>query len=78
MLETSPYAKASEDTLRSNQLRVAKPPEARRAKGGGAMRDRTADLFAASEALSQLSYSPESPSDMAEPIDPSRFTQGEK
>ena len=26
---------------------------------GGAMRDRTADLFAASEALSQLSYSPE-------------------
>ncbi len=25
---------------------------------GGAMRDRTADLFAASEALSQLSYSP--------------------
>ena len=29
------------------------------AKIGGAMRDRTADLFAASEALSQLSYSPE-------------------
>ena len=28
-------------------------------KYGGAMRDRTADLFAASEALSQLSYSPE-------------------
>ncbi len=27
-------------------------------KNGGAMRDRTADLFAASEALSQLSYSP--------------------
>ncbi len=27
-------------------------------KIGGAMRDRTADLFAASEALSQLSYSP--------------------
>ena len=27
-------------------------------KFGGAMRDRTADLFAASEALSQLSYSP--------------------
>ena len=27
-------------------------------KYGGAMRDRTADLFAASEALSQLSYSP--------------------
>ena len=26
---------------------------------GGARRDRTADLFAASEALSQLSYSPE-------------------
>ena len=26
---------------------------------GGAMRDRTADLFAASEALSQLSYSPD-------------------
>jgi hypothetical protein len=25
---------------------------------GGAMRDRTADLFTASEALSQLSYSP--------------------
>ena len=28
-------------------------------KYGGAMRDRTADLFAASEALSQLSYSPD-------------------
>ena len=28
-------------------------------KIGGAMRDRTADLFAASEALSQLSYSPD-------------------
>ena len=27
-------------------------------ESGGAMRDRTADLFAASEALSQLSYSP--------------------
>lgn len=27
---------------------------------GGAMRDRTADLFTASEALSQLSYSPTS------------------
>ena len=27
-------------------------------KDGGAMRDRTADLLAASEALSQLSYSP--------------------
>ena len=27
-------------------------------KIGGAMRDRTADLFAASESLSQLSYSP--------------------
>ena len=27
-------------------------------EGGGAMRDRTADLFRAREALSQLSYSP--------------------
>ena len=29
-------------------------------KNGGDMRDRTADLFTASEALSQLSYAPKS------------------
>ena len=34
------------------------PGEAQRAKSGGAMRDRTADLLRARQALSQLSYSP--------------------
>ncbi len=37
---------------------VAAPREARRAKRGGARRDRTADLLHAMQALSQLSYGP--------------------
>src|SRR4051812_17789976 len=37
---------------------VGVSPEARRAKGGGAKRDRTADLLHAMQALSQLSYGP--------------------
>ncbi len=38
---------------------VAAPREARRAKRGGARRDRTDDLLLAKQALSQLSYGPE-------------------
>ena len=38
--------------------RPAEPPEAHRAKGGGAGRDRTDDLKLAKLALSQLSYGP--------------------
>ena len=45
-LPTSPLS-----GVRSNQLSY-------RPNTGGAMRDRTADLFRAREALSQLSYSP--------------------
>src|SRR6266403_2400122 len=37
---------------------AATPREARRAKRGGARRDRTADLVIANDALSQLSYGP--------------------
>src|SRR5439155_26965007 len=37
---------------------VAAPREARRAKRGGARRDRTDDLMLAKHALSQLSYGP--------------------
>jgi YggT family protein len=37
---------------------VTAPREARRAKRGGARRDRTADLVIANDALSQLSYGP--------------------
>src|ERR1700749_3078046 len=39
-------------------LRAAAPRVARRAKRGGARRDRTADLLHAMQALSQLSYGP--------------------
>jgi hypothetical protein len=39
---------------------VAVPREARRAKRGGARRDRTDDLMLAKHALSQLSYGPNS------------------
>ena len=39
-------------------LRVAAPRVARRAKRGGARRDRTDDLMLAKHALSQLSYGP--------------------
>ncbi len=40
------------------RVTIFKDSQVRILKDGGAMRDRTADLFAASEALSQLSYSP--------------------
>ena len=39
-------------------FQIVLPDESSNDNIGGAMRDRTADLFAASEALSQLSYSP--------------------
>ena len=42
------------DSLASDLVLLQKPPK----EYGGAMRDRTADLFRAREALSQLSYSP--------------------
>ena len=54
----SSYAKAAEDTPSSNDLRGGLPPEARRAKGGGAGRDRTDDPLLAKQVLSQLSYGP--------------------
>jgi hypothetical protein len=44
---------------------VAAPRVARRAKRGGARRDRTDDLMLAKHALSQLSYGPVSPNDGA-------------
>ena len=44
--------------LRSNGLSVARHAKPVRAKRGGAKRDRTADLYNAIVALSQLSYSP--------------------
>jgi hypothetical protein len=54
-----PFAKALGDTA-SPQVRAAGglPPEARRAKGGGAEGNRTPDLVIANDALSQLSYGP--------------------
>src|SRR6266705_4226151 len=45
-------------TLRPSGSGVAAPRVARRAKRGGARRDRTADLVIANDALSQLSYGP--------------------
>ena len=39
-------------------MRLAEPKLAKRAKDGGARRDRTADLLHAMQALSQLSYGP--------------------
>src|SRR6266581_4233236 len=45
-------------TLRPSGSGVAAPRVARRAKRGGARRDRTADLLHAMQALSQLSYGP--------------------
>ena len=54
-LRPSGYAGHHASPLRH---RVAAPREARRAKGGGARRDRTADLLHAMQALSQLSYGP--------------------
>src|ERR1700729_3799150 len=49
---------------------VAAPREARRAKRGGARRDRTADLLHAMQALSQLSYGPLAAWRMIMPIMP--------
>src|SRR5947208_17174985 len=45
-------------TLHPSGSGVAAPRVARRAKRGGARRDRTADLLHAMQALSQLSYGP--------------------
>src|SRR5471030_228168 len=50
--------RATPGTLRSSGSCVAAPRVARRAKRGGARRDRTADLVIANDALSQLSYGP--------------------
>jgi hypothetical protein len=49
--------RAMPGTLRL-RLGAAAPRVARRAKRGGARRDRTADLVIANDALSQLSYGP--------------------
>jgi hypothetical protein len=51
--------------LRPSASCVAAPREARRAKRGGARRDRTDDLMLAKHALSQLSYGPVSGNDHA-------------
>src|ERR1700692_784080 len=53
------YRPASASPSSSFGLGVAAPRVARRAKRGGARRDRTADLLHAMQALSQLSYGPE-------------------
>src|SRR5450631_1201566 len=55
---SSPKRATPGTTLRSSGSCVAAPREARRAKRGGARRDRTADLLHAMQALSQLSYGP--------------------
>ena len=44
---------------------LAQPKHAKRAKAGGARRDRTADLVIANDALSQLSYGPRSSGEMS-------------
>ena len=46
------------ELITSNEVTIFKSTIANALKDGGANRDRTDDLFAASEALSQLSYSP--------------------
>ena len=45
-------------SLRTGVPWLAQPKLAKRAKAGGARRDRTADLLHAMQALSQLSYGP--------------------
>jgi hypothetical protein len=45
-------------SLRTGMPWLAQPKLAKRAKAGGARRDRTADLIIANDALSQLSYGP--------------------
>src|SRR5450631_4456145 len=55
---SSPKRATPGTTLRSSGSCVAAPRVARRAKRGGARRDRTADLLHAMQALSQLSYGP--------------------
>src|SRR5467141_4211783 len=50
--------RAMPGTLRPFGTCMAAPRVARRAKRGGARRDRTADLVIANDALSQLSYGP--------------------
>ena len=54
LLRKSAFAKASADTRHAKVL----PAEALAKAGGGARRDRTADLLHAMQALSQLSYGP--------------------
>ena len=55
---SSPKGATPGTTLRPSSSCVAAPRVARRAKRGGARRDRTADLLHAMQALSQLSYGP--------------------
>src|SRR5271156_4936943 len=55
---SSPKRATPGTTLRPSVSCVAAPRVARRAKRGGARRDRTADLLHAMQALSQLSYGP--------------------
>src|SRR5215475_9452690 len=49
---------AGQPSLRESPAWLAQPKLAKRAKAGGARRDRTADLVIANDALSQLSYGP--------------------
>jgi hypothetical protein len=53
----------------------AQPNLAKRAKAGGARRDRTADLLHAMQALSQLSYGPlTQPRDLGDARDATQIT----
>ena len=59
--------------------RPAQPKLAKRAKAGGARRDRTDDLVLAKHALSQLSYGPETGNNRSLPTgSPSRCSQSER
>ena len=55
-----------------------KPSHLSRKRNGGAERDRTDDLMLAKHALSQLSYSPEFCSGVAERKAPSRMDRGDR
>jgi hypothetical protein len=62
MVIRMPFTTRQADKGRADRLQEKKSPpaliELGRAKGGGARRDRTADLLHAMQALSQLSYGP--------------------
>ena len=59
--------------------RPAQPKLAKRAKAGGARRDRTDDLVLVKHALSQLSYGPETGNNRSLPTgSPSRSSQSER